>query len=129
MRFFQNNFLSLILTILFVLLAASSYLRFVHNYDYMVTYEADCNPATESCFVGCEDEECTSKYYYKYIYKYAANLYQQCGIDITDCSDAQICLPTEQDMCYFKYCDPAIDECSFNEAVSLDTENIKYLDL
>jgi hypothetical protein len=98
----------------------------------MVRYERDCDPATESCFLGCDDDECTSKYTYKYIYKHAANIFRECGADITDCPAAQVCSESEIDRtCRFEYCDPlSEDECAeskdaatqFNE--DTDIENL-----
>ncbi len=126
---FRNNYLTIILTTLFVLLVGSSYLRFVHNYDYQVTYEGDCDPLTESCFVGCEDEECTSEYYYKNVYKSASALYEQCGDNITDCEAAQVCLEAEGDTCFFEYCIPDEGECAVVESEGQATfkENLDEL--
>jgi hypothetical protein len=78
-------------------------------HDYVVAYEGDCDPYTENCFVGCEDDECTENYYYSLVQKYAADVKAQCGTDITDCEDAYKCLPEDGDQCDVTYCNPAID--------------------
>lgn len=121
---YRKYFLQITLVTLFILLIGSSYLRFIYNQDYMVTYEGDCNPISESCFIGCEDEDCTSKYYYKNIYKHASILYEQCGADITDCTEAQLCLENELGSCYFKYCEVGTDEgCATIKPSELDDVN------
>jgi hypothetical protein len=77
--------------------------------DYVVAYEGDCDPYTESCFVGCEDDECTEEYYYTLIEKYAPNVKAQCGTDITECDAAYECLPEDGGRCQITYCDPDVD--------------------
>lgn len=109
-----------------MLFIGSSYVRFILNHDYMVVYEGQCDPTNESCFVGCNDENCISTYMYKNIYKKASNVLQQCGPDVTDCPKAQVCLESEnaQD-CYFEYCDPNSNEdCAVDSSVdSYQDEN------
>lgn len=97
---------------LLILIAVISYMRFMVFADYHVTYESECNPNAESCYIGCEDENCNSKYYYSLVEKYAPNLFDQCGADITDCSDAYVCLPEDKDRCSITYCDPEAEECT-----------------
>ena len=93
---------------LFVITAAFGFTRFLENKDYAVTYESDCDPATESCFIGCEDDSCEVLYYYSYIEKRATDVYAQCGQDITECDAAYMC--TESDTyCSITYCDPEVD--------------------
>jgi hypothetical protein len=109
MTWFRQHFFSVTLVTLLVLVALASYLRFIVLNDYVVAYEGDCDPYTESCFIGCEDDECTKEYYYVTIQKYAPNVEAQCGTDITDCDAAYECLPEDGDQCEITYCDPAVD--------------------
>lgn len=88
--------------------------------DYMVTYEIDCDPATNSCYEYCEDEMCEEPYYYAYMEKYAATVREQCGPDVTDCESANTCLPEDGDQCTITYCDPASEECA--EPIIMQTE-------
>ncbi len=118
---FSRNFLSYILIPLFILLVASSYLRFVVLNDYVVGYESDCDPITNVCFVGCENEECTKEYYYKKMHKYAPNLYNQCGEDITECEKADVCLQKDDVGCSVMYCDPKVDG---NECENISRESV-----
>jgi len=94
---------------LLILLVGSSYLRFMVNHDYMVAYEGECDPVTNICFVGCEDDECATEYYYSQVLKYAPNLLGQCSNDITDCDSANICLNEDEGRCSITYCDPDFD--------------------
>jgi hypothetical protein len=103
---FKENTLKYILIPLLVMLIASSYVRFILLKDYSVAYEGVCDPAQFSCFIGCEDDECTQPYYYSNVVKYAPDLYEQCGIDITDCEKASVCLAEDDTNCKITYCDP-----------------------
>lgn len=109
---FRDNILLFTLTPLIVLFIGASYMRFIVIHDYMVEYEGECDPATNTCFVGCEDEECTTEYYYSKIQKYAPDIFAQCGADITDCENANVCLDGEN-KCSITLCDPETDgeEC------------------
>ena len=113
-KFFNNNFFLLILLFAVIIVVFLSYNRFIVRQDYIVGYEGNCDPALESCFVGCEDDECTSKYYYTKMQKYEPDLYAECGADITDCENANICLQNDRD-CSIVYCDEKIktkdEEC------------------
>jgi len=90
---------------LMMLSGAASFYRFVVANDYIVEYEGECDPATESCFEGCEDDECTEHYPYKHMSKYASDLRAECGPDITECEMASVCLPGDE-ACSVEYCDP-----------------------
>ena len=109
---FRDNILLFTLTPLIVLFIGASYMRFIVMHDYMVEYESECDPATSVCFIGCEDEECTTEYYYSKIQKYAPDIFAQCGADITDCENANVCLDDEN-KCSITLCDPTTDgeEC------------------
>ncbi len=130
MKFYNHIFLYVLglLTIIFV---GTLYYRLIIKHDYIVGYEGECDPAIESCFVGCEDDECTEEYSYSMVQKYAPDLFEECGPDITDCAEASVCLPTDQE-CSVVYCDPEIDgdACSvpvssiMSDAPSIDTDTL-----
>ncbi len=112
--FQKENLLYIITALLLVLSFSATYYKNVVLKDYIVAYEYECNPSTESCFVGCEDDLCESEYYYALIEKMAYDVYQSCGNDVMDCSDAFICKDSDS-FCDIVYCDPeslAGDTCS-----------------
>ncbi len=123
---FRGNILSYILIPFFILLVGSSYFRFIVVNDYMVGYESECDPLTNICFIGCENDECTEVYYYKKIHKYAPNIFNQCGEDITGCEKANTCLAQDDDKCTVMYCDIEVDEdeCEkISEKPAIQTES------
>lgn len=97
---------------LLVITATASFQRFMVDNDYYVSYEGDCDPAKNICYIGCEDDECTEQYFYSLIERNAQELYNACGRDITDCEAAYEC--PESTYCKISYCDPteSEDECS-----------------
>lgn len=103
MKFSQHPLSYTLLPALLLILSISFY-RFIVVADYNVEYEGECDPVTQSCFVGCEDEECTEEYYYSIIERHAIDIRNQCGPDITECAAAQICLEGEVG-CEILYCD------------------------
>lgn len=103
--FLRNHFFSITIFVLFVLLLGGSYVRFMVQQDYLVSYEGDCDPHTESCYEGCEDDACTETYYYSVIERQAAELYALCGPDISECDAAYECEPGVA-ICSISYCDP-----------------------
>lgn len=90
--------------------------------DYIVEYEGFCEPEVSSCFVGCEDDECTTEYYYTIVTKNAPQLLEQCGADITDCDFAHICLPKGDEGCSITYCDTLVD--GEDACVTVETEEV-----
>jgi hypothetical protein len=76
--------------------------------DYKVGYEGVCDPTTQKCFIGCEDDECSAEYFYSKMQKHATNLLTQCGNDITDCELANECQENEQG-CSITYCEEEKD--------------------
>lgn len=123
---FKKYFLLYTLIPLLVLSAATSYYRFMVIHDYTAEYEGNCNPETNSCFIGCEDDECTNEYYYKIMSKNASDLIEQCGTNITECEFAHICLPKNDESCTISYCDPIDgEECAaVTEEYNTDNSNI-----
>ena len=124
MKIFQHLrshiFAYFIILAIFVV-AGASYNRFIVERDYFVSYEGACDPSYESCFIGCEDEDCEVLYYYSQVKKYAPDVYRQCGSDITNCAEANRCIPGDK-MCSVLYCDAETDgECySFTPEVILE---------
>ena len=108
LSFFKAHFFSVIIVLLLLLLASSSYVRFIVQNDYLVSFEGECDPYSESCYEGCEDEECTEVYYYSIIERHASELSNLCGSDISDCDDAFVCQPAVEN-CSVTYCDETID--------------------
>lgn len=95
---------------LLVLTVGASYVRFMVQYDYLVTYEGECDPYTQICFEYCEDEKCDEPIHYTWIERDAAILKQICGDhSILDCEAAMSCLPDEN-RCSISFCDSTIDE-------------------
>jgi hypothetical protein len=124
----SGNIFQYILIVLVVILIAVSYYRFMVAHDYMVAYEGSCDPQTSKCFVGCDDDACTSKHYFAKIQKYAPNLYAQCGADITDCEEANRCLPHGDQRCSVTFCDSAIDGSTCetpDQEAALQTNNFE----
>ncbi len=107
---FGDRIIKWFLLLLVVLFVLTSYYRFLVIHDYSVGYETECDPYTQTCFVGCEDDECTSEYYYSKINKYAPNLFEQCGNDITDCEKAHKCLPEDGTQCTITFCNSEIND-------------------
>lgn len=102
-----KHLLVYILLPLCLLAIAASYYRFMVVGSYVVEYEGACDPVTESCFVACADDECTDLYYHTWVHKYASDVQRECGIDVTDCEAANVCLPGDTE-CSVTYCDPAL---------------------
>lgn len=104
MKILKQHVLLSILLPLCIFSAAFSYYRFMIAGDYVVAYEAECDPIARSCFYGY-DEETQEGYYYTKIQKYARDVYTACGPDITDCAAANICLVSDG-LCSITYCSP-----------------------
>jgi hypothetical protein len=105
---FKEHFFTYIVFILLFFLIGASYLRFIVYHDYTVSYEGDCNPYTESCFVECEDEECTEEFYFSIIERPAYEVYEVCGPNVLECGEAYECSATN-DNCSITFCDPVED--------------------
>ena len=102
-EFLSNNFFLLILSSAIIIVVSFSYDRFIVRHDYIVGYEGACDPVTEKCFIGVDDTN-GSEYYYTKIQKYEPDLYAECGADITDCNEANVCLVNDR-KCLITYCD------------------------
>ena len=107
---FRNHFFLYIIVLLVFVIGIFSYYRFMIKQDYSVGYEGVCDPATDGdkCFVGCDDDACTKQHYYTKMAKYAPDLKEECGEDITDCESADLCLPDDRN-CSITYCNPEIE--------------------
>ena len=123
--FFSDHFLSFFIILLVIAVSIISYHRFIIKQDYVVGYEGECELATNNCFVGCDDDACTKEYYYSKIQKYAPDLFNECGKDITGCASASMCLPNDR-KCSVTYCNPKIDGDLCKKSISSEntTQNI-----
>ncbi len=119
MRSFKKNFFSITLTTLVVLFVSASYFRFVVVQDYHVTYEVSCDPSQASCFVGCEDDECTTEYFYAIVDKYAHDIVAECGTSVADCELANSCQANNR-YCTIEYCDSDAEGVSCSSSVNND---------
>lgn len=116
-KFFKNNFFTLVILLAVITVVILCYNRFIVRHDYIIGYESECDPAIQSCFIGCEDDTCTEEYYYAKAQKYAPDLLSECGKDITDCEFANMCLENDR-FCSIIYCDLILDGddmCSKND--------------
>lgn len=100
----REHFFSYIIFLLIVVIGFFSYYRFMIKHDYIVGYQGVCDPSTGKCFMSCEDDACTKPDYYDNVLKYAPDLYKECGTDITNCEDANVCLAGDH-KCSITYCD------------------------
>ena len=112
MAFKKHPLLYILLPICAIAILASFY-RFMVVGDYIVEYEGACDPSIESCFVCCTDEECSETYFYTMVQKSASDVRAQCGSDITDCEEANVCLAGDMN-CVVTYC--SADTVGENEA-------------
>lgn len=119
----RNHFFFYTLVTLIFIVGVFSYCRFMIRQNYMVGYEGVCDPAVNKCFAGCYDDACTEKYYYAKMVKYAPDLYEECGEDITDCESANVCLPDNRD-CSVTYCNPEVegDTCATETNIQNDND-------
>lgn len=108
---FKKHPLVYILLPLCVLSLASSFYRFFVTEDYIVEYEAPCDPEMKKCFIG-NDKTTGEQYFYSQGHKQATVLRTECGINIADCELAGICAATDKD-CSITYCTPETGSCSF----------------
>lgn len=122
---FGDNILLWTLIPLMILFVSASYFRFIISDDYLVNYEAPCDAESQSCFVGCEDEECSLTYNYSLIERAAADLSKMCGKSVVDCSFANSCVLDQSNSCKITYCDRTTsDECSKPSPSSESANNI-----
>jgi hypothetical protein len=108
---FKGNFLLYFLFFSIIIFGSISFYRFVFLQDYIVYYEGDCDPAVNSCFVGCEDDECNTEYFYSKVERYAPRLIKECGNNIINCEYANICSLGEEG-CFITFCDREVHENS-----------------
>ena len=128
MRYVKEHLYSIGILLFVVLLATASFYRFFVLNDYLVNYEDDCDPYTESCFLYCEDEECSDPFYYSVIERHADEIYNLCGTDVTACDAAYECQP-EVEHCTISFCDPVTDGdlCETLTEEDMETKNFTEL--
>lgn len=108
---FKKHFLKFTLVPLFILSILACYFRFVVHKDYLITFESDCDPYLEKCFVGCEDEECNEEYFYTLMTREATEVEDLCGVDITECDEVYSCPLNREVFCQVEYCSDITGEC------------------
>jgi len=101
---FKKHILLIFLVLLVILTFSSSYYRFVVTGDYLVSYEGTCDPEISTCYVGCEDDECTTEYYFTVIQREHNSIYNLCGENILECEAANFCQEAETN-CSVSFCD------------------------
>lgn len=116
-----NILLIITMTLLVFLSIFASIYRFGIIEDYIVSYEGDCDPETNSCYFDCEDEACTENYYYTVIERNAAEIHSLCGTDVTECDEAYECQP-DVEFCEISFCDP--EEDGRDTCASINQDNI-----
>lgn len=104
----KKHFFLYIILVLTVFAVAASFTRFLSQQDYLVSYEGDCDPYTESCYVCGPDDGCDEVFYYSVIERYASEIHALCGPDVTVCDDAYYCGESVEH-CEIFFCDPIID--------------------
>ncbi len=107
--------------VLILLSFFATYYKYGILKDYIVAYEAECDPSTESCYVGCSDDNCESNYYFKIIEKKAFDLFRSCGNAVINCDDAQFCSESDS-FCNVIICTP--DSTTGEECYSFDNLNL-----
>jgi hypothetical protein len=105
----KKYYFSITLLAMLLIATIAIFYRFMVLNDYLVTYEIDCDPQTESCYEGCDNDECTEYYYYAYITREASVVNNLCGADITGCELGGYCQASETN-CQIETCTGT--ECS-----------------
>ena len=125
LQIFKRNIFFYTTVLLLILTISASYYRFMISYDYLVTYEGDCDPYSSVCYQYCEDDECTEPFHHTWMTRGAATLKENCDEDITMCDFAYECTPTEE-FCEIAYCDLELeaDECELLEEADQPSEEI-----
>ena len=108
-----SNLFFYILLVLVIVVGFFCYYRFMIKHDYVVSYNGLCDSTSQKCFINCSDDACSQISYYSEVKKYAPDLFNECGSDITNCTDSNICLPNDYG-CSITYCDKSIggNNCS-----------------
>jgi hypothetical protein len=118
----MSSFLKYTLYVLLIGLILASYYRFMVLRDYYVAYEVSCDPHTQDCFIGCEDDACEVSYSYALIERKASVVYDLCGNDIIDCIKADFCMDDEPE-CNVTMCTPEVEECAISDVEDTSTED------
>jgi len=108
--FFSRHILAFTILPLLVFSITFSYIRFIQEKDYLVGYDATCDPLSHSCYVRCEDDECLEPEYFAFAERYASRLHTLCGDDISQCEAANACGSTEEG-CSITFCDEETETC------------------
>ena len=116
----RNHLLVFFLVPLAIFLIGYTYLRFIVQADYMVRYEIPCDSSVHICYISCDDDACSVSENFAYMYKYAPDIHEECGPNITNCAKALECLPNDRH-CSLIYCDPAKDGASCTNPIDKAT--------
>jgi hypothetical protein len=112
----------LILMIIYAVVA--TYIRVFVKMDYLIMNEVSCDTSSESCFVYTASEACaesedeascleeTEDWYYKYIYKKAANIpFCEYNPELGESCPELTCIEGEsEEECYYEYCEEGCAE-------------------
>lgn len=104
----RHYFFYIIIGLIFLSVTASFY-RFMVSHDYLVRYEGECDPYSQTCYEYCEDEACSEPFYYSWITAHGNDIIANCEKDVTTCDFAYTCVESSE--CTVSYCDPAGDGC------------------
>lgn len=111
----KQNYFAYLVSCMTLLFVCASFYRFYIQQNYLVAYEGECDPTTESCYKYCEDNECTEPFFYSVIERNASITYEMCGPDVTTCDKAYNC--DNDSTCTIYFCDAeidGIDACAIN---------------
>ncbi len=107
-EYFGDHVFLLFIILVVAASGIASYIRFIVDRNYLVSYEGKCDSRVEVCFSGCKNDACTETYEFSKVQKYGADLYAECGDDITNCDSANVCRSTDRE-CTVTHCDTKTD--------------------
>jgi len=107
LNYVKLHYYALIICAMALLFVCATIYRFNIQQNYLVAFESDCDPETQSCFVYCENDDCNDPFFYSVIEREAAQLHEMCGADVTVCDAAYSC--NNDTTCKNLFCDPSTD--------------------
>lgn len=125
----KNKIFWVVLILMVVYAIGATYVRVFVKMDYLMMNEVSCDPTGESCFVYTAEEACeesedqatcleeTEDWYYKYIYKKAANIpFCEYNPELGEECPELVCEEGEsEDECYYEYCEEGCAEVEIEE--------------
>ena len=132
----KNTIFWTILILLIVYAIGATYVRVFVKMDYLIMNTVSCDPAIESCFVYTAEELCeesddpdcllyTEDYYFKYIYKKAANIpFCEYNPELGESCPEMFCeIGEPENECFYEYCE---EDCAeFEDEI---IEEIEYFE-